>query len=90
MSSTMTNRRIFIAALSVATSLAMADRSAAAEPVTPEKCFGVAAAGNNDCATKSGTHSCARMSRHDYAKEDWKKVPQGECLKMGGSLSAPK
>jgi uncharacterized membrane protein len=62
----------------------------AAEPAKTEKCFGVAKAGQNDCATKNGTHSCAGQSKKDMDSNEWKKVPAGTCEKMGGKLEAPK
>lgn len=62
----------------------------AAEPAKTEKCFGISKAGQNDCATKSGTHSCAGQSKKDNDPSEWKKVPAGSCEKMGGKLEAPK
>lgn len=62
----------------------------AAEPVKMEKCYGVAKAGQNDCATKNGSHSCAGQSKKDMDMNDWKKVPAGTCEKMGGKMEAPK
>ncbi|MCH8619903.1 DUF2282 domain-containing protein [Undibacterium sp. TS12] len=62
----------------------------AAEPAKTEKCFGIAKAGQNDCATKSGSHSCAGQAKKDNDASEWKKVPAGSCEKMGGKLEAPK
>lgn len=62
----------------------------AAEPVKMEKCWGVAKAGQNDCATKNGSHSCAGQSKKDMDMNEWKKVPAGTCEKMGGKMEAPK
>jgi uncharacterized membrane protein len=47
-----------------------------------EKCYGVAKAGKNDCA--SNGHSCAGQAKADNDPGDWKYVPKGECEKMGG------
>ncbi len=58
----------------------------AAEPAKTEKCFGVAKAGQNDCATKTGSHSCAGQGKKDNDPSEWKKVPAGTCEKMGGKL----
>ncbi len=55
-----------------------------------EKCYGVAKAGKNDCASLSGSHSCAGYSAKDKDKDTFKLVPAGECVKMGGSLATPK
>jgi len=53
-----------------------------------EKCYGVAAAGQNDCANLSGTHSCAGQSSIDNDMEEWKLVPKGTCKGLGGLLKA--
>ena len=52
-----------------------------------EKCFGIAKAGQNDCANKAGTHACAGQSKMDLAADDWKAVPKGTCEQMGGALT---
>lgn len=49
-----------------------------------EKCFGIAQAGKNDCA--SGAHSCAGQATKDKDPGDWKYVAKGSCEKMGGTL----
>ena len=54
-----------------------------------EKCYGIAKAGQNDCASASGTHSCAGQSKQDNSPQDWKYVAKGTCLKMGGKSMAP-
>jgi uncharacterized membrane protein len=46
-----------------------------------EKCFGVALAGQNDCAAGPGT-TCAGTSKVDYQGNAWKLVPEGTCLTM--------
>jgi len=51
-----------------------------------EKCFGVAKAGKNDCATSS--HACAGHAKADNDPVEWKYVPKGECEKMGGTVGA--
>ena len=58
-----------------------------------EKCFGVAKAGENDCAAGAGT-TCAGSSTVDYQGNAWKLVPKGSCTTMElpgdrkGSLTA--
>jgi len=54
-----------------------------------EKCYGVAKAGQNDCAAH-GRNSCAGTSREDNDPSAWKLVAKGTCLKMGGKLAPPK
>jgi len=52
--------------------------TAAAEDMPMEKCFGVALAGQNDCAAGAGT-TCAGTSKVDYQGNSWKLVPAGTC-----------
>jgi uncharacterized membrane protein len=49
-----------------------------------EKCYGVAKAGQNDCANLGGTHSCAGQSTVDNAIDEWKFVPKGQCAELKG------
>ncbi|MDP5293622.1 DUF2282 domain-containing protein [Oceanimonas sp. CHS3-5] len=51
-----------------------------------EKCFGVALAGQNDCAAGPGT-TCAGTSNHDYQGNSWKLVPAGTCLETDSPTS---
>lgn len=60
---------------------------AAAQSSAKEKCYGVAKAGQNDCANLAGTHSCAGQSKADGEIGEWKYVAKGTCKSMGG-LSA--
>lgn len=46
-----------------------------------EKCFGVALAGENDCAAGPGT-SCAGTSTVDFQGNAWTLVPAGACANM--------
>jgi len=62
----------------------------AADDKAKEKCFGVAKAGQNDCASTTGTHSCAGQSKKDNDPAEWKYVAKGTCEKMGGKMAAPK
>ena len=50
-----------------------------------EKCYGIAKAGKNQCASVANKHSCAGMSKVDNDPNEWVKVPTGECLKLKGS-----
>ncbi|WP_305373615.1 BufA1 family periplasmic bufferin-type metallophore [Photobacterium leiognathi] len=52
-----------------------------------EKCYGVAKAGKNDCATK--TSSCAGTSKVDGQKDAFIAVPKGMCDRLhGGSTES--
>lgn len=46
-----------------------------------EKCYGVAKAGQNDCAAGPGT-TCAGTSKVDYQGNAWKYVDKGTCVSM--------
>lgn len=73
-------------ALAAAATLSLSATAAEAAGAK-EKCFGVALAGKNDCAAGPGT-SCAGTSTTDYQGDAWKYVDKGECVKMGGTLTA--
>lgn len=52
-----------------------------------EKCYGVSAAGQNDCFTASG--ACGKTQEKDRDPAYWVYVPAGTCVKLaGGSLEA--
>ena len=70
---------VTLAALSAAPAMA-------AEQV---KCFGVATAGMNDCASATGAHGCKGQASTDKDPGDWKFVAKGSCQQMGGSTMAP-
>ncbi|MGD9742664.1 MAG: DUF2282 domain-containing protein [Dongiaceae bacterium] len=71
----------FAAALSVG---AIATASAAEN----EKCYGIAAAGKNDCQTS--TSSCAGTATTDNQPDAWIYVPTGTCVKIAGGSLQPK
>lgn len=53
-----------------------------------EKCYGVAKAGKNDCAS-AGNNSCGGTSKKDGDKKAWVFVPEGYCERIvGGSKTA--
>ncbi len=86
------NKQVFIRS-ALASVLALgavtAAHAADADP-SKEKCYGIAKAGSNDCASATGSHSCAGTATKDNDKGDWKYVAKGTCDKMGGSTMAPK
>ena len=49
-----------------------------------EKCYGIAKAGQNDCANLSGTHSCAGQAKVSDDPGEWKYVAKGTCASMKG------
>ena len=62
-------------ALASAVSLASVPAQAADDM---EKCFGIAKAGQNDCAAE-GSNSCAGTSKVDFDPHGWKLVKKGTC-----------
>ncbi len=74
-----TNR---ISAATLAGALAVAVGSLAAPAQAADvKCYGVAMAGQNDCAAGPGT-TCAGTSKVDYQGNAWKYVAEGSCTEM--------
>lgn len=77
-------------AVSGASLVSTPGQAAAAEQ---EKCFGIAMAGQNDCAAGPGT-TCAGTSKVDYQGNSWKYVDAGTCTSLklpgerAGSLKA--
>jgi len=58
-----------------------ATMSAPAQAQSKEKCFGVALAGQNDCAAGAGT-TCAGTSSVDYQGNSWSLVNSGTCAEI--------
>lgn len=53
-----------------------------------ERCYGIARASKNDCATS--TSACSGSAKQDSQKDAWVYVPKGMCLKVaGGTLALP-
>ena len=53
------------------------------------QCFGISKAGENDCASAAGIHSCAGQSAVDYSFQDFKLVESDlVCAEHGGQLEA--
>ena len=78
----MSQRRLVIcSAFATASLLGLAGPAAAQDK---EKCHGIAKAGQNDCASLSGSHSCAGHSKMDRDVGDWKYVATGICKDMKG------
>lgn len=70
-------------------SLLLASVAAQADDAKTEKCYGVAKAGKNDCATAK--HGCATEAKKDRDPQEWISVPKGTCEKIaGGSTTAGK
>ncbi len=77
------NKTTFSVAAALAGAVAMVSFAAPAS-ADSVKCFGVAKAGENGCASAAANHSCAGESTINYNGQDWKLVPAGTCTTMGG------
>ncbi|MBB1485992.1 BufA1 family periplasmic bufferin-type metallophore [Oceanospirillum sediminis] len=53
-----------------------------------EKCYSIAKAGHNDCATNNS--SCAGTSKTDNQGDAFVAVPKGLCGKLSGGSLTPK
>lgn len=77
-----------IVASAIAAAVAMANTSDVRAADDHEKCYGVAAAGKNDCQTAS--NSCAGTAAKDNVADAWIYVPVGTCEKIAGGNLKPK
>jgi len=84
----MDKQSLIRAALVSVVALGAVAQTAVAADAPKEKCFGIAKAGANDCASSNGSHSCAGQAKKDGEPTDWKYVTKGSCEKMGGKMSA--
>jgi uncharacterized membrane protein len=77
----MNQRLIVSSALASALALGLVGQVAAEDK---EKCYGVAKTGANDCASLTGSHSCAGQAKADSDPTDWKYTAKGTCKDMKG------
>lgn len=64
----------------------MGNAHAADKKVEMEKCFGIAKAGMNDCASNKSAHSCAGQGTKNNDPQDFVAVPKGTCDKIAGGI----
>ncbi|MBG6220297.1 MULTISPECIES: DUF2282 domain-containing protein [unclassified Janthinobacterium] len=74
-----------LAGICAATAVNAAEHDAPASG-SKEKCYGVAKAGQNDCASSDGAHSCAGQAQADNLPTEWTYVAKGTCQQAGGSV----
>lgn len=79
----MSQRLIVSSALASVLALGLAD-PATGQAKEKEKCYGVAKAGQNDCANLTDTHSCAGQNKTDNDPTEWRYVPKGTCKALKG------
>jgi len=87
MTRTFSARNILLTAAAIGTVLAISTAPAEAAG-DKEKCYGVAAAGKNDCAT--ATSSCAGTAKADRQGDAFVALPAGLCLRIAGGSLTPK
>ena len=87
----MASKRVLLqSAVASVIAFGLAQAADAQDPKAPaerEKCYGIAKAGQNDCATAK--HTCAGKSRKDNGPDEWKYVAKGTCEKVGGKTQTP-
>jgi uncharacterized membrane protein len=66
--------------------LGVVEKASAADAPKYERCYGIAAAGKNDCGT--GVTSCSGTVKVDKACYAWINTPKGLCAKIAGSSVA--
>jgi uncharacterized membrane protein len=77
----------FAAAIAVP-ALLSAQKPAGMPSFKAEKCYGIAKAGSNDCAS-TGNNSCGGTSKRNGDTKAWIFVPEGYCERIvGGSKNA--
>jgi uncharacterized membrane protein len=85
-------RRIFIAAAfasAIAPVVLSAQKPVPAPSFEAEKCYGIAKAGKNDCAS-TGNNSCGGTSKLNGDPKAWIYVPEGYCERIVGGSKTPK
>jgi uncharacterized membrane protein len=83
------NKKTFISSVALGiASIAISTSPAIAQSGKMEKCYGIVKAGQNDCASKDGAHSCAGAAKKHADSNEWIYMPKGTCNRIsGGSLS---
>jgi uncharacterized membrane protein len=87
------NRRLMVAtalAAALATPAFLSAQKPAPKPTfQAEKCYGIAKAGKNDCAS-TGNNSCGGTSKLNSDPKAWIYVPAGYCERIVGGSTTPK
>ncbi|MDA0902412.1 MAG: DUF2282 domain-containing protein [Proteobacteria bacterium] len=88
----MINKKNFITSVVFgigAVAVAANPSSAEAKKSDYEKCYGIVKAGQNDCGSKNGSHSCAGGSTKNADANEWILLPKGLCNRIqGGKLDS--
>lgn len=73
------SNKVQIFAIAGAVAAAVSATATLTHAAGQEKCYGVALAGQNDCAAGPGT-TCAGTSKVDYQGNAWSLVDEGTCM----------
>lgn len=88
----MKKRYILTPALAAAAAtplLLLAQKPAPTPTFQAEKCYGIAKAGKNDCAS-TGNNACGGTSKINSDPKAWIYVPEGYCDRIAGGSKTPK
>jgi uncharacterized membrane protein len=84
------NKTLLTAAMAGLFAVGMAAGANAADGAVASgkvKCYGIAKAGKNACASANGSHSCAGMAKTDNDPNEWIYAASSEaCATEGGKL----
>jgi uncharacterized membrane protein len=78
-----------VAAAILAPAALSAQKPSPAPTFKAEKCYGIAKAGKNDCAS-TGNNSCGGTSKVNSDPKAWIYVPMGYCERIVGGTLQPK
>jgi uncharacterized membrane protein len=73
----------------LAGAVAIAQAAAPAQAASGVKCYGISAAGKNDCANQAAGHSCAGQSKVSYDGNDWKAAKDAAACTAEGGKTEP-
>ena len=77
---------IYAGLAAVCISIAQAGVCATDSTGETEVCYGVAKAGQNECANSTCIHLCSGLAASDRDATEWMLVPKGTCLQQGGKV----
>ena len=80
----MDHKPLVSSALAAALGLGLGNAQAHSAGPNQQRCYGVAKAGQNDCANLSGSHACAGQAKVAMDVTEWRYVPAGTCKKLKG------
>jgi len=81
----MEKNEMLAAAIGGLLAIGLTGNASAADKPEMEKCYGVAKAGANDCASNKTSHSCAGKASKNGEPHDFVIVPKGTCEKIANS-----